>query len=153
MPCPAPPSPPTLAELLAQLAAVNPASAEHLRPEVEALQNRLSDVRARLATAEAELQRVTLDQAAYEEWTQRHSDAVCLRSKERLLGVDVGVMCERLEREVYLARRSITLGRQLCGDCGGTGEGEMLDAGTCLVPSGCDSCEGTGFVARSASGA
>ncbi|QRK06066.1 hypothetical protein JQX13_38975 [Archangium violaceum] len=153
MPCPAPPSPPTLAELLAQLTALNPASAENLRPEVDALEQRLADARAQLAAAETEFLRVSLDQAAYGEWTRRHGDAVRLRSKERLLGVDVGCMRERLERELYLARRSIALGRHLCPDCGGTGEGELLDGGTSLVATGCDSCEGTGFVARSASGA
>ncbi|WNG49180.1 hypothetical protein F0U60_37495 [Archangium minus] len=148
MPCPvppSPPSPPTLTALLAQFAEVNPAGAEHLRPEVEALEQRLADARAQLAAAEAEFQRVSLDQAAYEEWARRHSDAVCLRRRERLLGVDVSVMRERLERELYLARRSISLGRVLCRDCGGTGEGPPIPAGTCLVPSGCDTCEGSGF--------
>ena len=89
-----------------------------------------------------------LGQVAYEEWTQRHGDAACLQSKERLLDMDVGVMRERLERELHIARRSIALDRLLCRDFGGTSEGELLDAGTNLVPSGCDTCSGEGWLVQ-----
>ncbi|WP_158502058.1 hypothetical protein [Vitiosangium sp. GDMCC 1.1324] len=150
MPCPTPssaPTPPTLAQLLAELAEVDPIGAERLRPEAEGLEARQADVRARLATAEAELQRVTLDQAAYEDWALRHRDATSLRHEERLLSVDAGGMRSQLERELFLAHRAAAMGVGRCQSCGGTGDGEPLDGGTCLVPTSCDTCAGTGSAA------
>lgn len=150
MPCRTPvvPSPlPSLSELLAQLNEVDPIGAEQLRAEVESLEERQRALRAQLDTAEHELQRVTLDEAAYDDWVLRHTDATGLRHKESLLGVDARNMRSQLERELFLARHARKLGRQRCRMCGGSGEGEQIEAGTCLVASYCDACAGSGFEA------
>ncbi|PTL80257.1 hypothetical protein [Vitiosangium sp. GDMCC 1.1324] len=59
--------------------------------------------------------------------------------------MDVGGLRAQLERELFLARKFAAMGVEHCQDCGDTGDGELLDGGTCLVLTYHNTCEGKGF--------
>lgn len=149
MPCPAqpPPASPTLRQLLEQLAAVDPASARVYRPGVELIEDRLAEARAQLARGEASLASVEADgsRTSWTRWEVQFSRVTSLRTELRLLGVDESSRRGVLERALFIARQGQALGRELCQDCGGTGEGPFLDGGTSCVFSSCDTCRGGGF--------
>lgn len=150
MPCPVPSSPPTspaLSTVLEDVAAVDPREASRLRPRVVELEKSQAHAREQLAAAESALSlvRPTGLRVAYEEWCTRSTAVWQARREVRMLGVDADVLREQLERAIFLARQSAAIGKRLCPACGGTGEGESLDGGTALVPTSCDTCQGSGF--------
>ncbi|WNG57403.1 hypothetical protein F0U59_23530 [Archangium gephyra] len=151
MPCPVPshiPCPPALSTLLEELAAIDAARAEAFRPNVVDVERRLSKVREQLSTAESGLSVVkpvgTLESQV--EWSRLYTEVSGRRKELRLLGVDADGLRGELERQLFLARQSRALGRVVCSACSGSGDVELLDGGTCAVPSSCDPCGGTGYV-------
>jgi hypothetical protein len=153
MPCPIPsylPTPPTLTTLLKELADIAPARAAELADIVQEVETRQRQAREQLAAAELALSLVKPDgsRRAAEEWGMRDTDVNSHRLGLRLIGVDVDGVRRQLERELFLARCTHASGRKPCAACQGTGDGESLEAGTCLVPSSCDACEGAGYVTR-----
>jgi len=76
----------------------------------------------------------------------RTTDVASRRRELRLLGVGADGLCGQLEQELFLAHQRRAIGRIVCPDCTGSGDGELIDRGTCLVPSSCDACDGTEFV-------
>ena len=151
MPCPVPshlPCPPALSTLLDELAAIDGARAEAFRPNVVDVERRLSKARELLAAAESGLSVVKAvgTREGQEEWNRLYTEVGGRRKELRLLGVDADGLRGELERQLFLARQSRAIGRTTCPACSGTGDGGLLDGGTCAVPSSCDPCAGTGYV-------
>ena len=154
MPCPVPASRPTLSALLEQLAALDATAAAYLREEVESLEGRLAEARARVTQEEASLAQVSPDgtEAAQEAWCLYSSALTGARRALRLLGVDADGLREQLEGELFRARQDAAVGRERCGDCAGTGDGAPVDAGTSVYWPPCESCAGDGMVTTSPAG-
>lgn len=153
MACPEPtPPPPSLAELLAQLTAVDPVEADYHREEVAELQLHLAQAGTCLTKAEAALAEVKPDGtvATYDEWCLRSSAAQGARREVRLLGIDETCLREMLERALFLAQNDRAAGRQRCRVCNGSGEGPAIPGGITVDYPPCEACAGTGVVRTAA---
>ena len=151
MPCPVPSSRPTLSALLEQLSAVDATAAAYLREEVESMEKRLVEARARVTQEEDSLAQVSPDgtEAAHEAWCLYSSALAGARRALRLLGVDADGLREQLEGALFQARQDAAAGRERCGDCDGTGDGEPLDTGRSVYWPPCEACAGKGMVTTS----
>ena len=150
MACPVqPPPPPSLDDLLAQLASVDPVEAEHHRDEVAALVLKLAQAREGCSRAEVALAVVRADGtlATYDEWCLRSSAVSGARREAHLLEVDARCLREVLERALFLAQHDKAAGRQRCQDCQGSGEGPAIPGGISLEYPPCDACAGLGWCA------
>jgi hypothetical protein len=150
MPCPVPshmPTPPSLSTLLEELVAVDATRAQEYRTPVAEMEARQLKARQELAAAESDLSLVKADgtRPAHSDWCLRSTDVNNRRRELRLLGVDADSLRAVLERQLFLARQSQAIGRVVCPACEGSGDGELIAAGTCLVPTSCDPCGGTGY--------
>ena len=111
-PPPTPPHvPPTLRQLLEDLARLDAAEAVRHREAVRALEDRLAQSEAQLAHQEVALAAVEADgtQASRDAWCTRALATSDARRARRMLGLDEALLRETLEFYVFLARQARAL--------------------------------------------